>query len=113
MNWDIDAELYKLEPGPGHGAGTSITRVMADLKFMKSNGVEPTPLQLERDGGMIWCVGLGFAWAPKAFFYGQTIYEAVQKARKAAKQDKLAEHTPWGVQNFYPKSRQKPYSRKE
>jgi hypothetical protein len=103
--WDIDKALQKLEPI--RAAGTMIERAMVEVDVMKTKGVKPTPLQVEKGYGMLWCVGLGIMGMPKAFFYGQTIRQAFLRARKAAKTDKLAEYTPWGSQVFKPKPKER------
>jgi len=103
MKWNIDCEIAKLEPSTA--PGTQINRVLADVASMKNFGVKPTPAQIDRGHGNIWVVALGYSYMPKAFFYGHTIREAFLKARKAAKQSKLAKHTPWGSQAFIPKKK--------
>jgi hypothetical protein len=103
--WNIDKQLAKLEPGDT--AGTLIQRVLADVAFMTAHGVKPTPEQLERGHGNIWCVGLGFMNEPKVTFYGQTIREAFLRARKAAKKDREAMSTPWGSPALKPKRKTK------
>lgn len=84
MKWDIDAEVEALESCTII-PGTTISRVCMDLKTMKLYGVVPTAKQQEsrRDGGFAWCLAIGRANEPKAFFYAQTILEAVEKAKKA------------------------------
>lgn len=111
MRWNIDKELAQFEPETA--AGTSITRIIMDLTMMKREGITPTAAQIERGTGVIWCLGIGYCYSPKAFFYAQTIRSAFLKARRAAKAKQLAVHTPWGVQNFLPKlKRHKPKERK-
>ncbi len=62
---------------------------------------------------MIWCLGIGYAGDPKAFFYGATIRQAYLQARKAVKLKKLEAHTPWSRQNFTPSLRKKPKRREK
>lgn len=103
MKWNIDREILKLEPEGA--AGTMINRVLMDVKLFKESGIKPTPAQLERGHGHVWCIALGKVLMPKAFFYGHTIREAFLKARKAAKAGKL--FAPWGekveVRGYPPK----------
>lgn len=100
MRWDPDRELAKFEPE--RCRGTSFTRVYLSADLFEQYKVKLTPQQVERGGGDVWCLSLGLSYAPKAFFYGQTMREAFLKARKAAKKEELAAHTPWGVQDFKP-----------
>jgi len=103
--WNIDKSIVRLEPDSA--PGTSIERVLMDTGVMKTRGLKPTSKQSLEGQGVVWCMGVGFLGQPKAYFYGQTIREAFLRARKAAKKDRLAEHTPWGSQAFKLKKRLK------
>ncbi len=93
MKWDIDREIAALEPD--FLKGTTISRILMEVGSMKRDGVKPTPEQVERGHGTVWCLGLGQQHLAKAWFYGQTIREAFLKARKAHRENRLTEHTPW------------------
>ncbi len=106
--WNIDKAIAKLEPTSA--PGTSITRVYMDVAVMEKYGVKPTEEQIARGSGNVWCVALGYSYAAKAMFYGQTIrgaYLRAKKAVEAGKPDELAKRTPWGVQDYKPNDLQK------
>lgn len=84
-----------------------------DLDRWKKLGIKPTEAQLKAGCANIWCVAIGYSYAAKAFFYGQTIREAFLKARRAAKSNELAKHTPWDIQAFQPKIKKAALKRKK
>ena len=121
--WDIDRDLRLLEPDTLKG--TSLQRILVDTKLI-TNPMAKSETARRRDFGhirltrkelteqsiMLWCLGVGYAGMPKAFFYGTTIRQAYLEARKAVKLQKLAQHTPWERQDFTPSLRKRP-KRKE
>lgn len=77
--WDVDREIAALEPPTV--PGTILCRVQLDLALMAREGLQPTPAQHARGGGVVWCLSLGRLLEPgRAFFYGQTIRDAVARA---------------------------------
>lgn len=102
MKWDPDRAIISLEPEVA--PGTSFTRVYLDLRYMEREGIKPTPQQLAKGGGNVWCLGLGYSNMPKAFFYAQTMRGCYLKAKRAAREQTLSTFTPWGVQHFEPKA---------
>lgn len=57
--------------------GTSISRVLADPKGDIRLSLGPNPIP---DSYWSWCLALGYPGAPKHFYYGWEIMEAVVKA---------------------------------
>lgn len=105
--WDIDRELPRMEPDSC--PGTSIERIMVGVDLLKSTktravygNVRPTPEELAHGHVKMWCLGLGYSYMARAFFYDRTIRGAYLQARKAMKAKNLAAHTPWGRQDFTP-----------
>jgi hypothetical protein len=108
--WNIDRALKSLEPESC--PGTTVQRVLLDVKLLldssykvRYGSIVPTAAEIDRGHLWVWCLSLGFAYAPKACFYGRTIRSAYLKARKAAKDGQLATFTPWGRQDFDPPKR--------
>jgi hypothetical protein len=122
--WDIDRDLRPLEPATLKG--TSIQRILVETTLI-TNPMAKSEVQRRRDFGhikltreelthdciMLWCLGIGYAGKPKAFFYGTTIRQAYLEARKAVKLQKLAQYTPWERQSFTPSLRKKPKKREK
>jgi hypothetical protein len=77
------------------------------VDLMARERIKPTADQLEKGGGFVWCLALGFSTRPKALFYAHTIREAFLKANRAAKKQTLGQHTPWGEQPFTPTVRRR------
>jgi len=90
--WDIDEELETIEAKFGV-PGTIIQRVLVDPNFMKAYGLTPTPEQLKRFSGVVWCIGIGQMQAPKKFYYGHTLREAVTNAAEKELDDRDETHT--------------------
>ena len=84
MKWDIDKALKELESPVC--PGTSITRVLMDIKLLEKNGIKVSPKEIDgRESVQVWCLGLGILLEPKVFVYSTTIRGAYLKARKVLK----------------------------
>ena len=112
--WNIDRDLLPLEPESC--PGTSIERAIVDVKLITNpdpnyrlryggGKIVPTAKEIEQGHVRLWCLGIGYSYAAKAFFYDRTIRGAYLQARKAAKLSKLDAATPWGRQAFTPPKR--------
>jgi hypothetical protein len=109
--WDIDRELLRVEPESC--PGTTIQRVMLDVKFLTNANaktraqfgggrIKPTAEELERGWIRAWCLAVGAEHLPKAFFYDRTIRGAYLQARKALKKSARNDLTLEGRQDFTP-----------
>lgn len=82
--WNIDKAILKLEKATYDGIplGTIIQRVLLDHALLEKEGLRRK--SDHKDGGstIVWCLALGPFGMAKRFFYGYTIYQAYQKARK-------------------------------
>lgn len=68
-------------------AGTTFKRCMVDAKLLSAYGVEiPSYAPKGKECYNIWCCAVGKVSESKAFFYGWTIVEALQKAVKACRE---------------------------
>jgi Asp-tRNA(Asn)/Glu-tRNA(Gln) amidotransferase A subunit family amidase len=105
VKWDPDKALAALEPSSCPGTG--FTRLHLPVSFMTTVGLKPTAAEVERGGTNAWCLSIGYAYAPKAFFYGRTMRDTFLKARRAVKGKALRTFTPWGNQPFEPTLKKK------
>lgn len=68
-------------------SGTTFKRCMVDAKLLSAYGVEiPLYAPKGKECYNIWCCAVGKVSESKAFFYGWTIAEALQKAVKAVRE---------------------------
>jgi len=86
-NSNLDKEILDLEAalgfGPGFAPGTMINRVLVDLCILrKEDGIERTPEENSKGYAMIWSLALGKMSEPKQFFYGRTIAQAIENAKR-------------------------------
>lgn len=101
--WNVDSRIERLEGiipsactqrGTTSAPGTAITRVSMDTSLAEEYGIELTEededphlphnyhLSRFKESIMVWCLSVGVMRMPKAFYYGRTIRECVEKAEK-------------------------------
>jgi len=115
MKWDIDKALRNIEATDI--PGTDIQRLLLDITLFETYGVKPTPEQVQRKGGYVWCLAIGKQLQRKLFFYGNEIHEAYLKARRQVKKLTPEECMFYGVKvpkkrNTYASAKRKKGARK-
>ncbi len=98
----IADRLAKLEKGM-EVPGTSVSRCLADRRFLERNTDIKVPDG--RESLNVWCVGIGESWMPKVFAYGVTIEDAVADAERRMRSWKRSKTTMLGQPITEPRRR--------
>ena len=60
-----------------------INRALVDLCILREeDGIERTQEENRKGYAMIWCLALGKMLEPKQFYYGRTIAQAIENAKR-------------------------------